>query len=434
MSSISMSDSINKLESSPFLLLEGEVFRSMRIDFQKIFYDNYILKRGLKEKYNSRRFVEDIKVIMARKRKRKRNDETRERSYSPSSTTLPSSMDKTKMVNDFLKNPSDVDAIQDAVRCVHRLQFLYRRTRNTKKIVRIQRWWKYWKRLIVNNNTQPELGDDKKKIFPHTKYVIRVKGDPAICCITQESIPVRDCFKYITPTGQVCAYTCSSLISYLRKSRKFECPATRYKFDEVVVRGLRKSALRKGMSIAYDLLDLYATRESFTNQEMVTDNASTGLERTCAEVFSGAVDLCETGGGASDNILQKLETDILPEWRSLVRMLMGLDLHVCVTMLRVEEARLTNLVSRNVDVAGYMPYLLDQIREHIHTCVLRLPLIHPLRRNMTTSLPILERLSNNRHERVQRNRRHRGNRLTSRAGARRIRTYGSSHIHVDIDI
>ena len=270
----------------------------------------------------------------------------------------------------------DETATQTAVALVsvvHRCQFYFRSASRLRKICKVQRWYRSWRRMFCVNNTEDEShyrGRGKTDGLSRLG-LLRRGGVPVICAITQDTIPVSNSFKLIGPGGVVYAYTCSDFVRYIRSTHKFECPATRNQLGIADVRRLQRRALELCVNSGKDLVAEYNRRGTEHEETMQNGYALTGLESSATEMFDRAVTLCEHQPPLED-LLVRLEGDILPEWREYVHMLLSMDAESCLAMLRTEETRVERLISRGLDAGHFMGYLHSQLQEYITACCGRL--------------------------------------------------------------
>ena len=259
------------------------------------------------------------------------------------------------------------------VSVIHRCQNFFRIGSHLRKICKIQRWYRIWRRMFCVNNTEDESlykGRGQAIGLPRLGF-LRRGGVPVICAITQDTIPISNSFKLVGPCGVVYAYTCSDLIRYIRSTHKFECPATRNQIGITDVRRLQRRALQLCVNSGKDLVAEYNRRGSEHEETVQNNYALTGLESSATETFDRAVTLCEYHPPPED-LLSRLEGDILPEWREYVRMLLSMDVEACLAMLRTEETRIERLISRGLDAGHFMGYLHSQLQEYISMCCRRL--------------------------------------------------------------
>lgn len=271
------------------------------------------------------------------------------------------------------------------IAAVHRLQFHFREASRIRKVCRIQRWYREWRKYIpVNGIEDITLYKGRGRAEGLEKRgLLRRAGVPITCAITQDAIPVKNSFKLVGPAGVVYAYTCSELIRYVRSTHKFECPATRNKLGVSDVRRLQRRATELHVNSGKSLVREYVDRENTHNEAVENGYALTGLESSATEMFDRAVYMCERGSIAED-LLLRLEGDILPEWREYVRMLYEMDTEACLAMLRTENTRVERLMMRGhvEHYAGYL-HLQDQLYEYINACSLRLHNTQPTSRRST---------------------------------------------------
>jgi hypothetical protein len=277
---------------------------------------------------------------------------------------------------------TEVRTTRALVQAVHRVQFHFREAAQAAKVRRIQRWFRFWRRFACVNGTE----DVDALAGRAVRGLLRRDGAPLVCPITQDVVPVANSFKLVGPQGAVYAYSCSDLIRYLRSTHRFECPATRNPILLPEVRRLQRRAAALHVNSGRDLVAEFRSRNDTRAESREHAHALTGLESSCTEVFDTAVRLCERLGSDSggDEVLMRLESDVLPEWRDYVHQLMVLDCEACLAMLLNEQARVVMLADRGLDRSGFMGYLLDQVCEFLLACRARVtrpsppPVVHPL--------------------------------------------------------
>lgn len=355
-------------------LLQDLLLKSMKIDIQRFYYENYILKNRLNKTLTiNKEDEEEIGFNNHNKHHEKRIRLSKQ--------------------NENLYKSSNSEIIQQLIDIVYKYGSHYLYESSIKRIVTIQSWYRKWRQYICINNIDDDLIPENDEIL------IRVKGIPVICPITLMGITTKDCVKLVNMNGSVEAYSVTSLANYLKTTRKFESPTNR----NPIIRYIVSKRIQPKIYNPVDLSNLYDTRHSFQQRNNDTENQILGLERVCADVLSQAILLCEGDilNGQDNNILHDLENDILPAWRDYIQTFINLNTISCMTMLLVDETRLQRLIDRNHDNTGYMPYLLTQIREYINTCIRRNPNLsrntNTMRsetiRNISTPSPIVSMVS-----------------------------------------
>jgi hypothetical protein len=315
-----MSTSTNSpgLERLRVVLLEA-----MKIDIKRFFYESYLSKAD-----------------MGRKRIRR---------------TLAATED----------HAADTEVAQEVIDRVYRFGFVFNSVEAVDKVRRLQAWYRKYRQYLCTNNTdaslQPERGWD---------VLMRRRGVPVSCPVSLAGISTDHCVKLVNANGTVEAYDVKVLAEYLLNTRKFESPTNRSPIlRHMVSRVITPRAQAAGVRGAHTLPGVYDTRNSFMASANERTDQLLGLERTCVDVFSHAVGLCEGTTGNPLETLQRLEVDVLPMWRDYVQSYVSLDATACLVMLRVEETRVQRLISQRHDSTGYMPYLLAQLREHVNACL-----------------------------------------------------------------
>lgn len=279
----------------------------------------------------------------------------------------------------------DLAAVQELVNRVYRLGFVFGTPSVLSSVCRIQSWFRQVRKYLCTNNTDSELVPARDE-----GPLMRRGGKPLCCPISLGGIPIQRCVRLVSPSGTVEAYDVKVLAEYLLNTRRFESPTTRNPILRyMVARVITPKAVLLGVYSAHMLSEMYDTRHEFTVRQNERVNQLLGLERTCAEVLAQAVDICENSiqyEGNNQEVVDTLEVDILPTWRDYLRSYLSLDRAGCLAMLRVEEARLLNLIRRRGE-PGCMTYLLTQVREY---------LISHSRSQMVTARSLLSRASRRR--------------------------------------
>lgn len=231
------------------------------------------------------------------------------------------------------------------------------RNKYEKQVNMIARWWRTKSRYLpTTNGVEDEYdGDDVSALVKCGGKVIR-------CPLTLDPIPKAEKIILISPEGRVVAYTCSSLVEFLKKTQDFKCPLLRFEFNRAQVRSIQKQASKCGMP-TYDLLGLFDTKDQDIVTYNLAQNQITGIERTCAEVFDKAVELAEDMTLGYTTAYDKMEEEILPEWRQLVLILASKDLETCNVMLNVEYDRLSRLSQKIADPNMVLEYLLLEVEK-----------------------------------------------------------------------
>lgn len=227
----------------------------------------------------------------------------------------------------------------------------------------IQRWWisgiKQW---TAKNSSEDDDGSYPGNVLRWNQRII-------LCPITLEAIPRDDSATIVTPEGYVWIYTLTSLLDYFRETADFRCPLTRFEFDLPRIKQLKRRAIKLGIP-AFTLVQDYHRRDLAKQQKQEHENALTGLESICGELFAEAINQLSKGED-TDKMLINIETMILPEWKSHLRILAGMEKERCINMLTVEKTRLTELLSRRhtenvLDVnSPWLRYLKTQVDDEI---------------------------------------------------------------------
>lgn len=298
----------------------------------------------------------------------------------------------------------DTAAIQEVVDRVYRLGFVFGNPSVLKGVCRIQKWFRTMRRYFCTNNTDPDLVPEENE-----HRLMRRGGEPLCCPISLAGIPVHRCVRIVSPSGTVEAYDAKVLTEYLLSTRKFESPTTRTPIMRyMVTRVIVPKAVQAGVTGGRLLAEMYDTRHEFTIRQNERVNQLLGLERACADMLAQAVDICENSieyNGSNHEVVETLEVEILPTWRDYTRSYLSLDRPGALSMLKVEEARLINLINRRIE-PGCLAYILSQVREYLQSYSRpRMVITRPLRgrasrrRRMTLfsdrQLPFLSMFSDN---------------------------------------
>ena len=235
-----------------------------------------------------------------------------------------------------------------------------RLTGGDKYASRIQRFWRGIQSLRrVVNNTEDEGHEGN----------VRFEGKDVICPITQECIPWRMVFKFITKDGAVIAYTTPQLVSYLLSSGKFQCCLTRVKFDTAVIHRLYKKALAMGVDGVDRLMMVYDQRCQILANRIERDNAILAIESSCGDAMTEAMDICANLDINTSRATVLLQAEILPEWRQMVDDYIRLDVDSCRGMLIADREKLFRLkMSIDADPHGLLDIITESVNERISRC------------------------------------------------------------------
>jgi hypothetical protein len=235
-----------------------------------------------------------------------------------------------------------------------------RLTGGDKYAAKIQRFWCGAQGLRkVVNNTEDEGHEGN----------VRFEGKDVICPITQEAIPWRMVFKFVTNDGAVIAYTTPHLVSYLLSSGKFQCCLTRGKFNNVVIGRLYRKAVRLGVDGAERLMMVYDQRRQILARQIERDNAILAIESSCGTAMSEAMDVCANLNIPTHQATTMLQAEILPEWRQMVDDYIRLDTESCRGMLVADREKLFRLgMSVDSDPHGLLEIIAESVNERISRC------------------------------------------------------------------
>ncbi len=305
------------------LLMQGLVryfaVSSMKIDFKQIFYEDYLKKRG----YNKR--------------------------YRENDTGEPKPK-KMRMSSIYESVHESISSGFSAMQSVFRTRIEQQRAKS------IQKWWKFWKRFIPNNNTD-DSGSGK-----HGN--IRINGKDAMCVITQDSIPTNDSFKIVDAfSGNVMAYTLSQMVEYLRSTGKFECPCTRSPILKPDVVRMMAKARQCGVE-SHDLIEVYNRRHLIAGMNSERQNRMLAIEVSCSTSLEECIDICSEMNLSTTIVQQQLLFTLLPNWRQYVESFRYLEARACYEMLRRDQRKVALLRRRNsalVDPHGLLGLVYESI-------------------------------------------------------------------------
>ena len=104
----------------------------------------------------------------------------------------------------------------------------------------------------------------------------------------------------------------------------------------------------------------------------------TGLESICGDIFAQAINQTTDPKLSVEDMLVNIETRILPEWKSHLRIFAGMEKKWCKYMLKLERTRLIELGNRSTDVSkdikeGWLEYLKTQLDDELRYIDLAYP-------------------------------------------------------------
>jgi hypothetical protein len=240
-----------------------------------------------------------------------------------------------------------------------RVEFLSARTRSVSRIVqRLQRWWRTWRRMLPTNNTE-ESG---------TLWRVRAGGRDVRCPISQDSIELVQCFRFVTASGHVIAFATDALAAYLRSSGRFKCPCTQEKFNAIVVSRIERRAVAAGAP-AHGLRGAYEMRSAIVYREIEHANRLLAYENSCGADLNEALDICSDFDLTRERANRYLLRDVLPNWRQTCSDYMRLNREACRVMLQSDTERLRRLSSiDDADVHGLLHIVIDAVDERLRAC------------------------------------------------------------------
>jgi hypothetical protein len=220
----------------------------------------------------------------------------------------------------------------------------------------IKKWWKAVKQFVCVNQTEQN----------GTEGFIRRAGKNVVCAITQDAIPTEHAFKFVTPTGQVIAYSARDIITYLKDSGIFRCPCTTVPFTISVVRRLERRGARAGFCDPNELVAIYVRRHVIVQSEIEQRNRALAMESACGVVLSEAVNLCNDPNVSASEAFNEIHLFIMPEYRSFVLDYYVFNHQSCVAMLLADREKLRRLErTTNTDSHGILFVVMDTVQELI---------------------------------------------------------------------
>lgn len=233
------------------------------------------------------------------------------------------------------------------------------RTRSALRMAqRLQRWWRMWRRMIPTNNTEDT----------RTRWRVRAGGRDVRCPISQDTIELPMCFRFITASGHVIAFSVDALAAYLRSSGRFRCPCTQESFNGVVVSRIERRAVAAGAP-ERGLRGVYEMRSAIAYREIEHANRLLAYENSCGADLHEAIDICADFDLTRDRAQRYLMRDVLPSWRQTCADYMRLSREACHVMLRGDAERLRRLSSvEDADVHGLLHIVIDAVDERLRAC------------------------------------------------------------------
>jgi len=240
-----------------------------------------------------------------------------------------------------------------------RIEFLSARTRSASRVaLRLQRWWRAWRRMLPTNNTEESS----------TLWRVRAGGRDVRCPISQDSIELAQCFRFVTASGHVVAFAADALAAYLRSSGRFKCPCTQEKFNAIVVSRIERRAVAAGAP-AHGLRGAYEMRSAIAYREIEHANRLLAYENSCGADLNEALDICSDFDLTRDRASRILLRDVLPNWRQTCSDYMRLSREACRVMLQSDAERLRRLSTvDDADVHGLLHIVIDAVDERLRAC------------------------------------------------------------------
>lgn len=222
--------------------------------------------------------------------------------------------------------------------------------------VAIQRFWRWARTMIPANNTG-ETG---------TLGNIRKSGKDVICPITQDAIPSSDCFKFVSSTGHVYAYTVADLVAYFKSSGSFRCPLTREEFHRHTVFRLARKALSRGLQ-ATTLSGMFEMRHSIMRRTIERDNRLLAIENQCGIAMTECIDMCQNMNVSTTAAANQLLNYLIPEWKELVDQYARFSFNDCKLMLLADRDKLLRLRRSDIrDPHQLLSMVCAAIEDKIH--------------------------------------------------------------------
>lgn len=226
------------------------------------------------------------------------------------------------------------------------------RTRSLLRVtIRLQRWWRTARRFVPTNNT-----DDSS-----TRWRVRANGKDARCPISQDAITLPLCFRFVSASRHVFAFSLDSLVAYLRSSGRFRCPCTQESFNSVVVSRIERRAIAAGVT-AQGLRGVFEMRSAVLHREIEHSNRLLAYENSCGADLEEAIEICADDSLTRDRALRYLQRDVLPQWRQTCNEYLRLSRTACMVMLQSNAERLRRLSSiDDADVHGLLHLVIDEV-------------------------------------------------------------------------
>ena len=227
------------------------------------------------------------------------------------------------------------------------------RTRSLIRIaVKLQRWWRAMSRFAPTNHTDNTA----------TRYRVRVGGHDVRCPISQDAIELPKCFRFVSTSGHVFAFSVDSLVAYLRSSGRFKCPCTQEVFNAIVVSRIERRAISAGLA-AQGLRGVFEMRSAVLHRETEHSNRLLAYENSCGADLEEAIEICADYTLTRDRAMRYLQRDVMPQWRQTCTEYMRISSSACTVMLRSNSERLRRLsVIEDADVhGGLLQLVIDEV-------------------------------------------------------------------------
>ena len=274
----------------------------------------------------------------------------------------------------FIDKRSIYRTSQPLTRAFARTLAVSGRLTDERAAMRVQRWW----RVVRTWRPANQVQDNE----PPQRGVIRSHGLNVICPLTQDTIPVGDCFRLFTSNGTTIAYTAPDLIEYFVSSGRFQCPCTREYFMRAEVARLQRlytppgeidlASLRQGdrraetVENARLLLQIFDNRHTIAQRHIEHENRCLAVENSCGEAMTEALDLCNDLDTTTMAASLHLQMNIIPEWEQMVRDYMRLDRGKCRTMLLSDREKMRRLSGQDdTDLHGLMWLIAESVEKMI---------------------------------------------------------------------
>lgn len=259
-----------------------------------------------------------------------------------------------------------------AIDAVHRMAFFYRTRSSTARVMKLQRWYRYWHNFKCTNSLEEWDGE---------RDVLTQEGQTVLCPLTHDPVPVTDSFKLVNADGKVTAYTASELARYFSQTSTFLCPMTRREIVIVEVRRLLRRLLKCRVQSGLDIVKKFNKALEAKKQEEEEEETPEFFINMLLDNFISVLTVCENGSGFEDseedevdseragtiqeNAFATLETSMLPQWRYAAEQLGILNTDRCLEILVNCEDQISEVIHSGSDNTGLGPYVASVVTNTI---------------------------------------------------------------------